>query len=148
MYIMAFYIRISLMKRCCWVIHYFGAQIKSSKNHHLKPWAGPIHVVTLYYFKRWLTYMGVSKNRNTPKWKWMIWAYHYFWKHPYIYIYVCVCVIQSSAILMWPGNHRARFHFSHLARSKATPLLMDDIFYFLCSLISYRSVTIHWLLYL
>ena len=40
-------------------------------------------------------YMGVSKNRGTPKWmayngkpllKWMIWGYHYFWKHPYIYI--------------------------------------------------------------
>ena len=38
-------------------------------------------------------YMGVSKNRGTPKWmvyngkpllKWMTWRYHYFWKHPYI----------------------------------------------------------------
>ena len=37
-------------------------------------------------------YMGVSKNRGTPKWmvyrkillKWMIWGYPYFWKHPYI----------------------------------------------------------------
>ena len=34
-------------------------------------------------------YMGVSKNRGTPKWmvspvKWMIWEYHYFWKHPYV----------------------------------------------------------------
>ena len=37
-------------------------------------------------------YMGVSKNRGTPKWmvydgkallKWMIWGYHYFWKHPH-----------------------------------------------------------------
>ena len=37
--------------------------------------------------------MGVSKNRDTPKWmvyngnpyilKWMIWGYHYFWKHPH-----------------------------------------------------------------
>ena len=26
-------------------------------------------------------YMGVSKNRGTPKW--MIWGYHYFWKHPH-----------------------------------------------------------------
>ena len=41
------------------------------------------------------TYMGVSKNRGTPKWmvyngkpqfKWMIWWYPYFWKHPYIHI--------------------------------------------------------------
>ena len=38
-------------------------------------------------------FIGVSKNRGTPKWmvynglktllKWMIWGYHYFWKHPY-----------------------------------------------------------------
>ena len=38
-------------------------------------------------------YMGVSKNRGTPKWMvyingkpywiWMIWGYHYFRKHPY-----------------------------------------------------------------
>ena len=41
-------------------------------------------------------YMGVSKNRGTPKWmvyngktllKWMIWGYPYLWKHPYIHIY-------------------------------------------------------------
>ena len=40
-------------------------------------------------------YMGVSKNRGTPKWmvydgktllKWMIWGYPYFWKHPYGYM--------------------------------------------------------------
>jgi len=39
-----------------------------------------------------LPYIGVSKNRGTPKWmvyngkplfKWMIWGYHYFRKHPY-----------------------------------------------------------------
>ena len=43
---------------------------------------------TIYY----IPYMGVSKNRGTPKWmvyngkpllKWMIWGYHYFRKHPY-----------------------------------------------------------------
>ena len=37
-------------------------------------------------------YLGVSKNRGTPKWmvyngktllKWMIWGYHYFRKHPF-----------------------------------------------------------------
>ena len=37
-------------------------------------------------------YMGVSKNRGTPKWmvyngkpllRWMIWGYHYFRKHSY-----------------------------------------------------------------
>ena len=37
-------------------------------------------------------YMGISKNRGSPKWmvydgkallKWMIWGYHYFWKHPH-----------------------------------------------------------------
>ena len=45
-------------------------------------------------------YMGVSKNRGTPKWmvyfmenpmnKWMIWGAHpYFWKHPYIQVIQC-----------------------------------------------------------
>ena len=40
-----------------------------------------------------LSNMGVSKKRGSPKWKvytnrfkskWMIWGYHYFWKHPYL----------------------------------------------------------------
>ena len=46
----------------------------------------------LILLKCW-TYMGVSKNKSTPKWmvyngkpllKWMIWGYPYFWTHPYI----------------------------------------------------------------
>ena len=61
----------------------------------VKPYS---HFPTNYLF--WYTafpyvyhvYMGVSKNRGTPKWmiynktlsKWMIWGYHYFRKHPYI----------------------------------------------------------------
>ena len=40
-------------------------------------------------------YMGVSKNRGTPKSSILIgfsiinhafWGYHYFWKHPYVYV--------------------------------------------------------------
>ena len=46
------------------------------------------YVVTHIYI-----FMGVSKNRGTPKWmvhngktllKWMIWGYPYFWKQLYI----------------------------------------------------------------
>jgi len=42
--------------------------------------------------ERFRPFMGVSKNRGTPKWmefqwktllKWMIWGYHHFRKHPY-----------------------------------------------------------------
>jgi len=48
---------------------------------------------------RYIVYMGVSKNRGTPKWmvyngkpekKWMIWGYHYFQKHPYIVLLFAV----------------------------------------------------------
>ena len=45
-------------------------------------------VAGAWFFQSPLLYMGISKNRDTPKWmvkimenpmnKWMIWGYHYF----------------------------------------------------------------------
>ena len=52
-------------------------------------------------------YMGVSKNRGTPKSSILIgisiinhpvWGYHYFWKHPYI--------LSESIDLVWRGPER------------------------------------------
>ncbi len=55
----------------------------------------------------YIYYMGVSKNRGTPKW--LIWGYHYFWKHPYQLVdffhqpYAQTCVYARSALIYLGG---------------------------------------------